>query len=122
MINKKGNSAYTLNTKLWFGKYKGKTIKEILEDDTTYVTCFLVKELKFKILGSLEVKKKSDRTWDYDTGAGLVTNYSFYKEYRVSKANTGTTRIVCTDTGLIVEGKCIEECEDKLNREIDGIH
>ena len=115
------NKTYSIRTKLWFGRHIGKTIEEVLKEDRTYVTKFLMQDKGMKIIGITETKKVSDRTWGYDAGAGLVCNYMFYNEYVVSKAKLDVVRIACKLTGLIVDGNTLAEAVNKLNQELDGI-
>ena len=122
MIKKKDNRIYTINTTIWFGKHKGKKIEEVLKEEPTYVTKYMAKDLGMNIVGTNKVKKASDRTYGYDTGKGLFLNYCFTKNYVISKAKgLEGVRIACKETGLIVNGKTLEECEEILNKELDGL-
>ena len=118
--NKSGFSKeYWLKSTIRIGKPKGKTIEEVLREDRTYVTEFMVKQVGCVVNGIEKVKIIKDSCWGYNAGAGLVCNYSFYRDYIVGRASINGVRIACKTTGLIVEGNTLEEAENKLNEQLD---
>ena len=111
------NKVYTVNSKIGFGKYKGMTIREILDEDSTYVTKFLQDKLGFKIVGDIKAKPKSDRTWGYNADEGLLSNYVFYREYYVVREAPYLIRH--KETRLEGEGSSLGIAEWQLNTKLD---
>jgi len=112
------NNELNKNSILPFGKYKGKQIREILEDDPTYVTEFLVKKLGKKIEGIEKVKKVSENTWGYKSGEGLYPDRLFYNEY-LTVCVFPSNIIKDEVTGIQMEGRTLDEAKQLLNNELN---
>lgn len=121
---KKESKVWYLNSKLTFGKHKGLTIKEVLEDRDTrsYVTDFMIGQLHLVVIGVKSVRTKKDSCWGIDLWKGLGHNHVFYRDYIISKTPERIVRIACKMTGVIVEGNTLEEAEDKLNMILDELY
>jgi hypothetical protein len=124
-INNKGiNKVWYPKSILTFGKYKGMTIKEVLEDKDTrsYVTEFMIKQLQMQVEGIENIKIKKDSCYGIDLWKGLTRNHVFYKDYIKSTLPSKGVRIACKMTGVIVEGNSLPETEDKLNLILDELY
>lgn len=126
-ISKKGGKGgkrrFGVWTTLKYGKYKGMKIEEVLKVDVQYVTKYLMGTKGYKIAGLDWDRYVSQRIKGYDLDAGLYMNFMFYGEYGKGKENKdGSCKIVCFETGLIIEGKSLAECITNMNKELTEAH
>jgi hypothetical protein len=112
------NNELSQNSVLQFGKYKGYRIREVLEEEPTYVTEFLVKKLGKTVKGIGVVKKVSDSTWGYKADEGLYPDRLFYKDYDILQQYP-TLVIQDGATRISAEGRTLDEAEQLLNNKLN---
>lgn len=108
---------YSMETVLWFGKHKGKKIKEVMNDEPTYVTKFLMHDNKMRISGAVAQKVVKDYTFGYKAGEGLVENWCFYEDYVIVKRDELITYIDAS-SGIEVKAESLKQAEVILNNRL----